>query len=530
MRINYLQVKGYKNLPETAIKFDTNFITLLVGQNGMGKSNLLEVLAKIFAYSYDVALGWENVNKQEKPKFDFILDYECNGIHFQMQQQKKIFGVFKYTGSNYIEPVRMSLSEIRKNRSYLPSQIFVYYSGDNRRVEELYKKSIRKEHSTRRLSYSKGEIVENPRHIITVASNHGILILLTLLVFRHNVIYKKVINKVLDEVMNIEVSDTITLKIESPSFAHIKQRIDERTLFSDYYEDSEFRESVDEKTTFWGIKGSINTFLHYVLEYAQRHSSTIDTRLNDRKTKEEINFYDFAVDEVFCKDIFRHFDSPISFFNMINEMDSFRMIGQLSFNINKKDDKGNPFTFDNLSEGEQQYLTVMGLMALNSENSDESLYLLDEPDTHINPKWQREYIKNIEEVVRNKDKELFFISTHSPFLVQAYNGMNVSMLLFKCNDNGKIQIDKDVYSLKNWRIDQVLLSPYFGFQNARPVNLDKFMAERNAIIERGPLTDEGRAELEKIADEEGYLPTGESIVDVEAMSYINSFLKESRNK
>ena len=43
MRIKSLWVSEYKNLKNIDLNFNSNLITLLVGQNGLGKSNLIEV-------------------------------------------------------------------------------------------------------------------------------------------------------------------------------------------------------------------------------------------------------------------------------------------------------------------------------------------------------------------------------------------------------------------------------------------------------------------------------------------------------
>ncbi|GGJ59808.1 AAA family ATPase [Deinococcus roseus] len=46
-----------------------------------------------------------------------------------------------------------------------------------------------------------------------------------------------------------------------------------------------------------------------------------------------------------------------------------------------------------LSEGEQQFITMMG--AILSTEGSEALYLLDEPDSHLNPRWTHEYVDHL---------------------------------------------------------------------------------------------------------------------------------------
>ena len=54
-------------------------------------------------------------------------------------------------------------------------------------------------------------------------------------------------------------------------------------------------------------------------------------------------------------------------------------------------------TFRDLSEGEQQLLMVLGLLRFTKE--DEALFLLDEPDTHLNPAWGIQYLEFLKKVV-----------------------------------------------------------------------------------------------------------------------------------
>ena len=52
-KLKSLSVRGYKNIKEIAINFEEkNGITVLIGKNGCGKSNILEAVSSIFAGLY----------------------------------------------------------------------------------------------------------------------------------------------------------------------------------------------------------------------------------------------------------------------------------------------------------------------------------------------------------------------------------------------------------------------------------------------------------------------------------------------
>ena len=177
---------------------------------------------------------------------------------------------------------------------------------------------------------------------------------------------------------------------------------------------------------------------------------------------------------------------------------------------------------------------MMGLIALSHSSQDETLFLLDEPDTHINPQWQRSYIEQIKKLCGSeKDKrcKAFFISTHSPLLVQANSQENsdVDLLLFKPKENGLVQIDTENNAVNNWRIDQVLMSKYFDLPSSRPASLDEFMERRRGVVNGGDKNSALKS-LGADADEFGFLPTGETIEDVEAMVYIHQIAEKLRKE
>lgn len=68
------------------------------------------------------------------------------------------------------------------------------------------------------------------------------------------------------------------------------------------------------------------------------------------------------------------------------------------------------YDIKNLSEGEKQLLTILGLLQIQRENN--CLFLLDEPDAFLYPKWQRKLASLLMDV--GAEGQLV-LSTHSPF-------------------------------------------------------------------------------------------------------------------
>jgi predicted ATPase len=72
---------------------------------------------------------------------------------------------------------------------------------------------------------------------------------------------------------------------------------------------------------------------------------------------------------------------------------------------------------DDLSDGELQLLLTLGAVRLFG--NDETLFLYDEPETHLNPSWRTRFHLAFEKANEANGKAQAIISSHSPFLVSS---------------------------------------------------------------------------------------------------------------
>src|SRR5260370_41557462 len=83
MRLVHVWIESWKNLRELAIEFDPSYpISVIVGRNGTGKSNLLEALTLIFR---DLDLGWQT-------GFGYDIEYEVRGhaVRIENRPSRKV--------------------------------------------------------------------------------------------------------------------------------------------------------------------------------------------------------------------------------------------------------------------------------------------------------------------------------------------------------------------------------------------------------------------------------------------------------
>lgn len=91
--------------------------------------------------------------------------------------------------------------------------------------------------------------------------------------------------------------------------------------------------------------------------------------------------------------------------------------------------------YDRLSDGEHQLIQVIGSLILFGDQ--QSLFILDEPESHFNPEWRIEFVDIINNYVGLSNLELI-ISTHSPFVLSACKSERV--LHFKKDSEGCVAI------------------------------------------------------------------------------------------
>jgi ABC-type cobalamin/Fe3+-siderophores transport system ATPase subunit len=105
-------------------------------------------------------------------------------------------------------------------------------------------------------------------------------------------------------------------------------------------------------------------------------------------------------------------------------------------NINIKLKEPNVKTlYDRLSDGEHQLIQVIGSLMLFDHQ--QTLFILDEPESHFNPEWRIEFVDIISKYIETFNLDLM-ISTHSPFILSACASERV--LHFEKNEMGNVAI------------------------------------------------------------------------------------------
>ncbi|MEZ4730769.1 MAG: AAA family ATPase [Caldilineaceae bacterium] len=136
MHIKRIKLPAFRNLREFEIDFTEEVVDTsveggkrtfdshaIIGANGTGKSNLLEAIITIF----------RDLDLYRNASLEYELDYSIRGHNIE------ITAVEGKRPTVTIDGKRARAKQLSDEaREYLPSNIFVYYSGKNERIEKLF--------------------------------------------------------------------------------------------------------------------------------------------------------------------------------------------------------------------------------------------------------------------------------------------------------------------------------------------------------------------------------------------------------
>lgn len=127
MQLISLWVEDFKNLKNFTINFESQEnLSIIIGNNGSGKSNVLEALSSIFSELY--------IRSGRRNKSNYILKYQIDDKTIELTQDEIIV--------NGIKQSKKYLS----NNNLLPSRIVALYSGEETRLYKNYYESFTKKY------------------------------------------------------------------------------------------------------------------------------------------------------------------------------------------------------------------------------------------------------------------------------------------------------------------------------------------------------------------------------------------------
>ncbi|KKY63300.1 chromosome segregation protein SMC [Morganella morganii] len=474
MKVDKLHIRSrFKNLENVTVDFAKNHLmTVIVGRNGSGKSNVLEALVDIFrnldlgeapTFSYELyfQLGEEDGMKWYDVKVDADPSRGTPAKQYQVSVKDK------HNSQEGYKPIpfsRVKRDKKTQQAEYLPNFLFAYYSGPSDRLEKYFRKH--RDDYYRDLLYNKLSLEADIRSLFYAKPFHSQFVLMAF--FLSPELEKERI--FLQKELGIESLDSIHFVLRRPAWER------------------------DKEDRFWGAEGVVRRFIDLLYPHALapvKVTRNEDTSLTGKNKKNDF-IHIFLPSVETLHEIAKQL-TPSIFFKMLESTVLSEIISEVHIRVKVTHAK-NPITFQELSEGEQQLLTILGLLKFTGGK--DSLFLLDEPDTHLNPSWAVNYLKFLREFVPNHETCHLLMVTHHPLAIAELEKQQVQVMWR--DSNFQVHAQEPEESPRGMGYGGILTSDMFGLRTTLDNSTERLLRLRRRFTEKPELSPIQAGRLKKI--------------------------------
>ena len=479
----------FKNLKNVTIDFDQDhWVTVVIGWNGTGKSNVLEALAIIFR---------DLIAKKRISEFAFKLAYHMGSgenlrhiyIDADPDREKEPFTVHIATdaeargednslpfieGEESVPALRgkeIKFTDfLNADSEHLPRYVFSYYSGESPRMHEVFRPYLESYDSKLRNGEDPGL-----KRLFYAMPVHSQFVLLAFLIQQSDVV-----RTFLDDHLGLDPDEgieSVLFVLRQPPWKS---------------------EAVDGDPRFWNARGVVRDFLSRLYDIALAPievSRRVSTSIWNKK---KLQFKYLYVKDIAALRRLVGDQTPAQFFRDLESTYVSELIEEVRIRVRLKKNDGS-VTFRELSEGEQQLLTVLGLLRFTAE--EESLFLLDEPDTHLNPRWCVDYLNYLKSFVgqnsKGDDNSHIILTTHNPLAIAELVKEQVQ-ILYREAGSRTVRAENPAVDPKGMGFAGIVTSDMFGLGTSldKATN-DDLMILHQLSTQQQPLNE---AERSKLAD------------------------------
>lgn len=525
MRLDYLKIDRFKNLNGFAVDFDKTSqepVTVVLGRNGSGKSNLFEALVIIFRdlisgkptadFGYDLRYtlqgGSVSVRIWNPSTENDYTDSVSSRLPFTAKDGESI-NAFLFTVSEKDKERRIARKDIPK---FLPRYVVTYYSGVSNRMEHHFfqpQLEFRDE-------LLQGNVIPL-RPLFYAKPIHSHFALLAFFMTDD-----PEVTEFLSDFPWIEGLESALFVLKRPHWAKgQKQR-------------------KDGDPRFWYAGGVVKDFLSCVYECALaplRLPGRIQHSFDQVENTEFLYLYlrdvehlrKLAIESVAAmqrkmsrqntaleKEAFK----AAEFFKLLESTFMSDLIHETRIRVQVR--HAGALTFRELSEGEQQLLTVVGMLRFTRD--EDSLFLLDEPDTHLNPAWGMEYLNILHKHADTGLNSHLLVATHDPLVLTNLKRNQVA-ILERDSESGTVtclQPDEDPMGMGV----QGILRNMFGLRSAVGTEIQKKLDERARLLALGDKrTDMEEDEFKRLSQELVELGFGREFRDPDYAQFVRAMAR-----
>jgi predicted ATPase len=476
----------FKNLKNITVDFDQDhWVTVVIGWNGTGKSNVLEALAIIFR---------DLITKQRTPAFAFKLAYrigkddetlhihidadpdrsgEPYKIHVATDAEAKGAGTLTpfIEGEPAISALRGRLTKLNaflaEDAKHLPRYVFSYYSGESLRMQDVFRPYL--EAYDKRLRNGEDPGLKRLFYALPV---HSQFVLLAFLIQQTDAVERFLVDHLgIDPAEGIE---SVLFVLRQPPWKS---------------------KAADGDPRFWNARGVVSDFLYRLYDVALAPieiSRRVPVSLWNNET---LQFKYLYVKDIASLRRLVGEQQPADFFRDLESTYVSELIDEVRIRIRIKENDGS-VTFRELSEGERQLLTVLGLLRFTAEG--ESLFLLDEPDTHLNPRWCVDYIKYLQtfagESRDSQSSSHIILTTHNPLAIAELVKEQVQ-ILYREPASRAVHSANPAVDPKGMGFAGIVTSDMFGLGSSLDEATNNDLIALHTLSTKDELTPDERSEM-----------------------------------
>jgi restriction system-associated AAA family ATPase len=450
--------KGFElNFLESSFGGDKFEPYAIVGRNGSGKSNILELLGSIF---YNLELRCLNFlpdifedEKISKPQNQspnaYELEYFINSSHIVIKKEKNEYA--KITKDDEEISSKDELKEV------LPEYVIGYSSGDNEILSLPFFK-MRFIQYDEYLNYLTNDInYSSPEARLIYLDNifSQAIFLTNFLLSDEDIVkvfeddlgiksvkqFRIILKQNHFESMSDEYLYTTDEKVETELTSGLQSKIDFLISCSTlHYKDEASGELIMDFCVDDELKKAFRLFFGSRLELFKLFQTLI--LLNQYKADDELKDKIYKSNSLYAKariPVLPWEDRIFKFKDFWIDKDEHRILSK------------------SLSDGEYQFLHTIGLALLYKNTS--SLFLLDEPETHFNPAWRAKYISTLKKCFKSDNiSPEVLITSHSPFIVSDSKEENV--LVFERDKQNKVTCKRPDFNTFGASINKITIKVF----------------------------------------------------------------------
>ncbi|MCI8980754.1 MAG: AAA family ATPase [Clostridia bacterium] len=494
MKIRRLDIEDHLCLVDFNINFDTQdggCSTILIGENGTGKSTTLEVILEIF-------MSFDSPSMESKITYDYIIEYEYAQKNIYIEKREHYYQI--KVDDAVFEGNYSNIRNIAHRESIFPQRIVTFYSGANDRFNQKFRSTYAQYTNTckARLNeyiksitpgmYQYNYTGQFPKRKYNRCIERLTDVYLLSLLCGNDSDEKEH----LKEQCHLDAIQTINVSLEVQKIPPILQRINPDDRINGLSVIIEFIDA------------------HFVELFQSGFLNSYDKRLYFQLGNIEY----LGLDAI---SLYNFFEKLIVLFGA--QIDVTVLSGDSSVKCR------------NLSEGQRQLIKIFGMLGICK--SEDCLVLMDEPDAYMNPKWKYEIKAVIDNVLSKAINTQAIIATHDPLVINGVDKKYIRIFTHNTSlaENNRFYVTKVVTPTEETEgmgIDGLLQSQYYRLPTSydKPTS-DKFNERQQLYIKliNNEISSEEKERLKQLTRELGALPKAYTTIDF----LYDDFIKVYRN-